>query len=74
MKTESKFKCPLCGEPMESVKDDTGVMVICRNPCVSTCHENVFGHGNNEQKAYVIACEKFKKTGDIGLNGLTRGK
>ena len=55
------FKCPLCGNPMESGNDATGVVVICRKPypeCPS--HEDVFGHGKNEKEAYEIACQKYQ--------------
>lgn len=55
------FKCPLCHEPMEVKRDDTGVTVICMGPCDPLCHENVFGHGSNEKNAYEIACEKYRK-------------
>ena len=53
--------CPLCKGEMAAIFDygDTGVTVVCLNPCLSTCHENVSGHGRNMVQAYEVACQKY---------------
>ena len=59
--SEEVYKCPLCGGPMTMIKDDTGIMAKCYNPCDPGCYETVFGHGRTEKEAYKIAVEKYKK-------------
>ena len=44
------YPCPLCENEMTVKPDTTGVMVICENECLPTCHENVFGHGRQQRK------------------------
>jgi hypothetical protein len=63
-----EFKCSLCGGPLHGLPDDgvnmkAGVTVICLNPapCIPTCNENVYGHGENPKEAYEILKQKFRK-------------
>lgn len=58
---EQEYQCPLCNGVMTIKSDASGVTAICMSSCVSTCHENVFGHGKNAKDAYETACEKFRK-------------
>lgn len=62
MKENEDFLCSLCGGKMTVKPDETGVTVICLNPCLPTCHENVFGHGKNAKDAWEVSKEKFRKT------------
>lgn len=55
------YPCPLCGEPMQDFPDENGVYLRCMAPCVSYCHETVFGHGSKVKEAYEAACQKFQK-------------
>lgn len=61
MKDED-FKCSLCGGIMTVKPDASGVTVICMNPCLPTCHENVYGHGKNAKDAWEVSKEKFRKS------------
>lgn len=52
--------CPICGNPLHSMKDATGYMVWCGQPievCKST--ENPFGHANTIKAAIEILNDKF---------------
>lgn len=65
MKKLTKFKCPICNALMVltpgcQTDPNYGVTVWCDNEHCPT-HENVFGWGKNEVKAYEIACAKYKK-------------
>lgn len=53
------FKCSLCGGEMTVKPDDTGVTVICLNPCDPLCHENVYGHGKTAKEAWEVSKEKY---------------
>lgn len=57
----NEFPCNLCGGPMTVTPDSTGVMVKCFNPCLDTCHENVFGHGKTAKEAWEISKLKYPK-------------
>jgi hypothetical protein len=59
MKDEGPYLCPLCKGVMTILQTGTGIKVRCDNPCLPTCHENVFGHGKNAKEAWQIAKEKF---------------
>ena len=61
---EQEFLCSLCGGVMTVIPTATGVRVQCNNPCIPTCHENVFGHGKNAKEAWETACEKYRKSKD----------
>ena len=61
MKEPEIFLCNYCKGVMTVRPDATGVTVICLNPCLETCHENVFGHGKNAREAWEISNEKFRK-------------
>ncbi len=60
MKNEIMYPCPLCENEMTVKPDTTGVMVICENECLPTCHENVFGHGKTAKEAWTVSKEKFR--------------
>lgn len=59
---EQEFLCSLCGGVMTVREDASGVTVICLNPCLDTCHENVYGHGKNAKEAWEVSKEKFRKS------------
>jgi hypothetical protein len=46
---------------------ETGVMVTCFNPCVSTCHENVFGHGKTAKEAWETSKLKYQRCATTGV-------
>lgn len=58
---EEQFLCPLCEKPMDKIPDKNGITVVCRNECIPTIHENVFGHGKNVKEAYEIAKQRYFK-------------
>ena len=61
MTEQTEYRCPLCEGVMTVTPDSTGVMVVCYNPCLSTCHENVFGHSRTAKEAYEVAKQKYRK-------------
>jgi len=61
------FKCPLCGGPLMAYPDDgehlnKGVRLHCDGECIPECHESAFGHSDNPKEAYIILCQKYRKS------------
>lgn len=59
-----EFPCPLCSVTMKPIRGTQmdprdGVTLWCDNKSCPS-NESVYGHGPNENSAYVTACQKFK--------------
>lgn len=59
------FKCSLCDGPLTAYPDDgvnlnKGVYLRCDGECIPTCHESVFGHGDNPKEAYEVLRQKYQ--------------
>ena len=68
--TITEFKCSLCGGKLTSYtgaelnQSVGGIYLRCENLCDPQCHENVYGHGDNEKEAYAALIQKFQKPKD----------
>jgi hypothetical protein len=65
--TPTEFKCPLCEKLLTAYPDDgvnltKGVTLHCDGECIPTCHESPFGHSTNPKEAYIILCQKYRKS------------
>lgn len=57
----TNLPCPICSGMMTSFTTERGVFVRCDNAgCLP--HESVFGFGDTEKAAHIIAGQKYKKS------------
>jgi len=67
-------ECPICGKPMNAIKDATGYRVWCAQPIdVCWATENPFGHGTSVKQALEVINQKYEfatkdKTDKVGIH------